>query len=167
MAVEPISLAVMTVREAASNAKTFTESRTRSFRRRCREVPPAALMGASSGFGGFLLCLDLLPPVGHEDCARGCKALHPGGDVHGLPEIVLAVVEAHSETWSLVNADLEQKILVAALGIDVRHRLAHPERSGKSAVRRGKCCHYGIPDCLDNRTRFGSHNFVQYAEMLA
>jgi hypothetical protein len=25
----------------------------------------------------------------------------------------------------------------------------------------------GISDCLDNRARFGSHNFVQYAEMLA
>jgi hypothetical protein len=55
--VEPISLAGMTVKEVTSNAKTFTESRTRSFRRRCREVPLAALMGASSGFGGFLQCL--------------------------------------------------------------------------------------------------------------
>src|SRR6516225_3461612 len=105
--------------------------------------------------------------LGHEDCACRCKALHPRGDVHGLPEIVLTVVEAHSETWPLVNADLEQKILVAALGIDTRHRLAHPERCRKSAVRRGKCCHHGIADRFDNRARFGSHNFVQYAEMLA
>src|SRR5215467_16183007 len=52
------------LRKLPQMQKPFTESRTRSFRRRCRGVPPAALMGASSAFEGFLLCLDLLLPVG-------------------------------------------------------------------------------------------------------
>jgi len=105
--------------------------------------------------------------LGHEDCARGGKALHAGSDVHGLPEIVLAVIETYGETWSLVDADLEKKILVAPLGIDVCHRLTHPQRRRKSAVWRGKGCHHGIADGLDDRARFGRHDLVQYAEMLA
>src|SRR5215472_8784663 len=105
--------------------------------------------------------------LGHEDCARGGKTLHPGGDVHGLPEIVLAVVEAHGETWSLMYADFEEKVLVAALGIDARHRLAHSQRRRKGAVGRGKGCHHGIADRLDDRARFGRHDLVQHAEMLA
>src|SRR6266478_2486254 len=51
--------------------------------------------------------------LGREDRARRGKPLHPRGDVHGLPEIVLAVVERDGEARPLVNAYLEQQVAVA------------------------------------------------------
>ena len=52
---------------------------------------------------------------GREDRARRGKALDARGDVHRLAEIVLPVVERHREARPLVDADLEQQVLAAAL----------------------------------------------------
>src|SRR5437762_138842 len=46
-----------------------------------------------------------------QDRARICETLDPRGDVHGRPEIILAVVEHDSEARSFVDADLQQQIL--------------------------------------------------------
>src|SRR6516165_3943597 len=164
-----ISPAVMIVKEGASNATrpnlhgiSYTVVSSAMPRSAARRIDAQTLI-----LKDFCCVWIFYHRLGREDCARGSKALDPGGDVHSLPEIVLAVVEAHGETRSLVYADFEEKVLVAALGIDARHRLAHSQRSRKSAVRRGKCCHHGIPDRLDDRARFGCHNLVQHTEMLA
>ena len=52
--------------------------------------------------------------AGREDGARGGEPLHARGDVHGLAEVVLALVERDREAGPLVDADLEQQVLAVA-----------------------------------------------------
>src|SRR5215472_18697354 len=56
----------------------------------------AAGLEQGRGFG----ILDHL--LGHQDRARGRERLHPRGDVDGLAEIILAVVERDGEAGSLM-----------------------------------------------------------------
>src|SRR5271170_7038438 len=72
-----------------------------------------------------LWILDYRP--GRQDGARGSEALDARGHVHGLAEIILTFVQHDREAWPLVNADLEQQILVPAFGIDARHFLPHQQ----------------------------------------
>src|ERR1051326_6848230 len=46
---------------------------------------------------------------------RDRQSLHPRGDIDGLAEIVLALVEHHREAWPFMNADLDDEVLPAAL----------------------------------------------------
>ena len=43
-----------------------------------------------------------------QDRLRHRQPLHARGDIHGLPEIVLSLVQVHGETGTFVDADLEQ-----------------------------------------------------------
>ena len=111
--------------------------------------------------------LGLLPPAGSRKLRVNRRAPAYELRYSRSARSSTGVVEANSETRPLVNADLEEKILITALGINARHRLAHPQRGRKSSVRRGKGRHHGIADHLDDRACFGRHNLVQYAEVLA
>src|SRR5439155_998382 len=64
---------------------------------------------------------------GDVDLLRGREALHAGGDVDGLAEIILSLVEHDGETRPLVNAGLDHEVLAAARGIEVIHPGAHPQ----------------------------------------
>jgi hypothetical protein len=89
------------------------------------------------------------------------------GHVHGLAEIVLAVVEHDGEARRLVDADLEQQIVVAALGVDARHLLAHAQRRRHRAVWRRERRHDRVPDRLDDRPGLRRHDLLQDVKMLA
>ena len=66
-----------------------------------------------------------------------------------------------------MDADLEQQILVAALGVDARHRLAHAQRRRERAVGRRKRRHHRVADGLDHRARLRRHDVVEHVKMLA
>ena len=53
--------------------------------------------------------------AGDVDLLRGRQALHAGGDIDGLAEIILPLVEHHRQAWAFVDADLDDQILGAAL----------------------------------------------------
>ena len=52
-----------------------------------------------------------------EDRLRQGQVLHAGGDVHGLPEIVLTFVEHHGQARALVDADLQEEVLAFTRGV--------------------------------------------------
>ena len=93
------------------------------------------------------------------------KALYAGGNIDGLTEVVLPVVEIDCETWSLVDADFQEKIVAAVLGIQLKHRLAHPERGGHCAVRAREGRHDGVADCLDDRSGLRGNDLVKDPEV--
>ena len=95
------------------------------------------------------------------------EALHARGDVHGLAEIVLPVVQRDREARPLVDADLEQQILVAALRVERAHRLAHAQRRRHRAVGRREGRHHRVADRLHHRAGLGRDDLVQHAEMRA
>ena len=53
-------------------------------------------------------------PVAKIDCDVG-EALDARGDVHRLPEIILPLVHRHGDAGAVVDADLQQQVLAAAL----------------------------------------------------
>src|SRR5207248_2701085 len=81
--------------------------------------------------GSLWVCYD---GTRRQDIARIRKSLDPRGDVHGGPEIILAVVEHDREAGSFVDADLQQQILAVVPVIEVAHRLAHAQRGGDRPV---------------------------------
>src|SRR5437016_6008041 len=52
--------------------------------------------------------------AGRVDRARDREILHARGDIHGLTEIVAALVERDGKTRPLMKADLEQQVLARA-----------------------------------------------------
>ena len=64
------------------------------------------------------------------------QALHAGGDVDRLAEIILPVVEHHREARTLVEPDVEREILAAALSLILRiaSRIRMAARSARSGV---------------------------------
>src|ERR1700731_4749043 len=63
--------------------------------------------------GGHLGRVDHRPRNMHR--LRGRQALHACGDVDGLPEIILALIEHDGEARALMDADLDHQIVSAAL----------------------------------------------------
>ena len=76
------------------------------------------------------------------------KALYAGGNIDGLTEVVLPVVEVDCETWSLVDADLQENIVAAVLGIQLKHRLAHPSAAATARSGLGKVAMTASPIVL-------------------
>ena len=64
---------------------------------------------------------------------------------------ILAVVQVDREAGPLVDADLEDDILMAALLVESAHAVAHLQRRGNRPVRRGERRHHGVADGLDHR----------------
>ena len=112
-------------------------------------------------------CLIFDHRLGGIDRAIYGKVLHARGDVHRLAEIVLPVVEIDRETRALVDADLEQQVLVATLVVQVLHALAHAERRSDGTIGRDERRHDRIADRLDHGTRLLGDDFVQHVEMRA
>ena len=100
---------------------------------------------------------------GRENRLRLGQALHARGDVHRLPEIILAFVEHDREARTLMEADLQQQILLAMLGVESPHRLPHAQRRGHRAVRCRKRRHHGVADRLDDGAGLGGDDLVQHA----
>ena len=103
--------------------------------------------------------------AGGEDLARCGEALHARGDVHRLPEIILPLVQRDGDARPLVDADLQQQVLAAALLVQLAHRVAHPERRGDRAVGRRERRHHSVADRLHHRARLRRDDLVQHAEM--
>src|SRR6266481_4394748 len=103
--------------------------------------------------------------AGRVDRARDREILHARGDIHGLAEIVAAVVERDGETRPLMNADLEQQVLALALFIELAHRLAHAQRGADRPIRGRKRCHHRVADRLHHGAGLGGDDLGQDAEM--
>src|SRR3954468_21341008 len=54
---------------------------------------------------------------GRANRRRVGETLHARGNVDRLPEIILPFIEHDREAWPLMDADLEQQILLAMLGV--------------------------------------------------
>ena len=91
--------------------------------------------------------------------------LHARGDVYRLPEIVLTVVEHHGQARTFVDADLQEEVLSPTLGVEMVHRLAHPQRGGNGAVWRRESSHHGIADRLDHGSSLRCDDLLQDAEV--
>jgi hypothetical protein len=102
-----------------------------------------------------------------QDRTRLGKALHARGDVHGLPEIVLPLVEVHRQARPFMDADLEQQILAAVRLVQRAHGLAHAQCRRQCMVRREEGRHHRIADSLDHGAALGRDDLVQRAEVLA
>src|ERR1700722_1970898 len=63
---------------------------------------------------------------GDVDRLRGRQALNARGNVDGLAEIILPLVEHHRETRAFMDADLDHQIVPAAFGVELIHGGAHP-----------------------------------------
>ena len=102
---------------------------------------------------------------GRIDRPRVREPLHARRDVDGLSEIILPVVEHDREAGPLMDADLEQQILAAVLGVEGAHRLAHAQRRGHRPVRGRKRRHDRVADRLDDGAGLGGDDLVQHPEM--
>ena len=70
------------------------------------------IIGCSPEFSRILIeflssTTDCVTKIARDDG----KPLHARGDIDGLAEIILPVVERDREAWPFVDADLEQQIL--------------------------------------------------------
>src|SRR5581483_12211613 len=82
------------------------------------------------------------------DFLRGRQALHPRGDVHGLAEIILPLVEHDGETRALMDADLDHEVVAAALGVELLHRRAHLQARGERVFGPDEGRHDRVADRL-------------------
>src|SRR2546421_10584740 len=64
---------------------------------------------------------------GDVDFLRDRQALNPRGNVDGLAEIILPLVEHHGEARTFMDADLDHQIISPTLGIELVHRGTHPQ----------------------------------------
>ena len=103
--------------------------------------------------------------TGRIDRARGSKTLDARGDVDGLAEIILAVVQYDRQARPLMEADLQQQILAAALGVEGTHRLADAQGRGDRSVWGREGRHHRVADRLDHGPGFGGDDLVEDAEM--
>src|SRR5947209_6172474 len=103
--------------------------------------------------------------TGRIDRARGSKTLDARGDVDGLAEIILAVVQNDRQARPLMKADLQQQILAAALGIEGEHRVADAQGGGHCPVGSRKRRHHRVADRLDDGARLARNNLMEHAEM--
>ena len=98
--------------------------------------------------------------AGRENRGVGCEALNARGDIDGLAEIILSLIEHHGEAWPFVDADLHDEIACKAA-----HGFTHPQGRGEGAIRRWKGRHHGIADGFHYRAGLDSNDLVQRAEM--
>src|ERR1043166_22641 len=64
---------------------------------------------------------------GDVNLLRRRQALHARGDVDGLAEIVLPLVQHHRKAGAFMYPDLDDQILLAALAIERLHGFAHAQ----------------------------------------
>src|ERR1700719_3454912 len=65
-----------------------------------------------------------------------------------------------------MDADLQQQVLTAAHVIEVAHGLPHAQCGGDRPVGGREGRHNGVADGLDDSTRLGGDDLVEYAEMV-
>jgi hypothetical protein len=100
-----------------------------------------------------------------KDGVRTSKVLNPRGDIHGLPKVVLTIIQGHGKAWPFMDANLQQQVLASALGIQPTHRRPHPQRSRQGAVGGREGRHDRIPNRLDHGPGLSRDNLLQHAEM--
>ena len=115
---------------------SFTESETPPSCRRRRAARRAARSATSLPAASILATCGCSTTGLVAKIARSCgQALHAGGDVDGLAEVIEPVVERHREARPLVDADLDQQILLQRVHATSRMRSAAASaRSGDGNV---------------------------------